>query len=527
MSKRFASPCADVEERLRFEGLVAELLVGFVNIPPDKVDGAIVDAQRRICEALGLDRSTLSKHLADSREIELTHSWARPEFTPNPLIPAGRIFPWMFQQLLSGRTVQFASVEDLPAEASVDKETLRRMGPKSNVSFPLVAGGKMLGALSFGALRAERQWSGDLVDRLRLIAELFANALSRKAADEALRHALDEVRQLKDRLQQENLYLQQENRLYTGSEFVGESAAILEVQSLVRRVAPTPSAVLITGETGTGKELVAQAIHDRSERRARTMVKVNCAALPAALIEGELFGRDKGAYTGAMNQQKGRFEIADGSTFFLDEIGDLPLELQSKLLRVLQEGQFERLGSTRTQKVDVRIIAATNRDLPAMIKAGTFRSDLYYRLNVFPIHIPPLRERPDDILPLAWFFVREFSERMGKKIDSIPKKTVAALMSAPWPGNVREMRNVIEHAIIMSDGATLRVAPLGGANPEAHATPVTLRETEKQAISQALRQTNGRICGKNGAAELLDLKPTTLHSKMKKLGLSRFKETTI
>jgi transcriptional regulator with GAF, ATPase, and Fis domain len=287
-----------------------------------------------------------------------------------------------------------------------------------------------------------------------------------------------------------------------------------------KRVAQTDTAVLITGETGTGKELLAQAIHDMSSRRAKSMVIVNCAALPPALIESELFGREKGAYTGAMTRQIGRFEVADGSTLFLDEIGDLPLDLQVKLLRVLQDGRFERLGSNHTLTANVRVIAATNRDLGAMVRDGRFREDLFHRLNVYPIEVPPLRARVSDIPFLVWRFVQEFNKKMGKSIDAIPKQTMERLKQYPWPGNVRELRNQVERGMIVSDGHSLTIDLPGGA-PGPASIPVTLEEVERKHIRDVLERVQWRISGKGGAAEILGLLPTTLHSRMKKLGISR------
>ena len=280
--------------------------------------------------------------------------------------------------------------------------------------------------------------------------------------------------------------------------------------------------MLLLGETGTGKEVLAQAIHEASARNNRPMVKVNCAALPATLIESELFGREKGAFTGALARQAGRFEIADGSTIFLDEVGELPLELQLKLLRVLQEGEFERVGSTKTIKVDARVIAATNRPLAQAVAEGKFRQDLYYRLDVFPIEVPPLRDRLEDIPFPSWIFVKEFSNSMGKPIEEIAETSMAALIDYPWPGNIRELRNVIERAMILSRGPMLQIK-LGHttSRPQpAKNTPVaTLEGAERSHILQALERCGWRIRGLNGAAEQLDIKPTTLESRMKKLGI--------
>ena len=287
-------------------------------------------------------------------------------------------------------------------------------------------------------------------------------------------------------------------------------------------MALTSSTVLLLGETGSGKEVLAQAIHDASTRKDRPMIKVNCAALPASLIESELFGREKGAFTGALARQPGRFEIADGSTIFLDEVGELPLELQPKLLRVLQEGEFERLGGSKTIKVDARVIAATNRPLEQAVREGRFRQDLFYRLDVFPIEVPPLRDRREDIPLLSWTFVKEFSNSMGKPIEEIADDSMSALEDYHWPGNIRELRNVIERAMILSQGPKLYIKLSHTAlRPVAvKAMAGSLDEAELTIIRQAVEQCNWRIRGSNGAAALLNMKPTTLESRIKKLGLT-------
>jgi formate hydrogenlyase transcriptional activator len=516
-----ARPPADLEERLRFEVLLTDLSAHFVNIPSDKVDGAIENAQQRICEALGLDRSTLFQLREPSRDFATTHSWARAGFKPNALVSVSKLYPWVVQQILAGRSIQFSSVEELPAEAVVDKENIRRVGQKSNVTFPLVAGGKVLGALAFGALKAERRWPEALVGRLRLIAEIFANALSRKATDAALRQALAQVQQLKDQLEQENAYLRQEVKEFHGHRrLTGRSPALQRVLAQIEQVAPTGSTVLLQGETGTGKEVIASVIHDLSPRSGRAMVTVNCAAIPATLIESELFGREKGAYTGALTRQAGRFETASGSTIFLDEVSELPPEVQAKLLRVLQEKEIERLGSHKVVKVDIRIIAATNRDLEKLVREGRFRQDLYYRLNVFPIKVPPLRERREDIPPLVWAFVKEFATQFGKQIQSIGQATMDQLQRYPWPGNVRELRNAIERAMIVSSGTRLKIEHPDTGATEAQPSQA-MEEVEREHVLRVLEQTGWRIRGKKGAAAILGLKPTTLEFRMAKLGLRR------
>jgi len=366
---------------------------------------------------------------------------------------------------------------------------------------------------------AARVTSRDAGGRAVKTFGVLRDITERRQREEALLRSYAEIERLKDRLQAESDYLKAEIRIvHPHGEVTGRSPAIQKVLRLVEQVAPTDSSVLVRGETGSGKELVAQAIHRLSSRRGHLLVKVNCAALPSGLVESELFGREKGAYTGAMTRQIGRFEVADGSTIFLDEIGELSPEVQAKLLRVLEAGEFERLGSPRTIKVDVRVIAATNRDLVEEINKGRFREDLYYRLNVFPIRVPPLRERAEDIPLLVWTFLEECSSRMGKKITQVPRRTMEALQRHRWPGNVRELRNVIEHGAILTNGDTLKVPVLDDAAPVG-TPPPTLADSERGLILRALESTGWRVKGPRGAAAALGLNPSTLYSRMKKLGV--------
>ncbi|MBI4573364.1 MAG: sigma 54-interacting transcriptional regulator [candidate division NC10 bacterium] len=371
--------------------------------------------------------------------------------------------------------------------------------------------------------------------------------LERKHAEEALRIAHLEVERLKNRLQAENVYLQEEiRREHDFVEMVGSSPALLAALRKVEQVAPTDSTVLLSGETGTGKELIARAVHNRSARKVRPLVKVNCSAISGGLVESELFGHVKGAFTGAIERRVGRFELADGGTIFLDEVGELPLETQVKLLRVLQEGEFEAVGSSKTVRVDVRVIAATNRDLEEAVRAGRFRSDLFYRLNVFPLKVPPLRERRSDIPQLVMFFLSRFSKRFGKGIETVSQETLDRLTGYPWPGNVRELQNVIERAAILSQEPCLRLGPdflpaegsehppragVGGDGSDPGALPgsgggsppgpLTLEEVERRHILAVLEQTGGVVEGARGAARILNLHPNTLRSRMKKLGIRR------
>jgi PAS domain S-box-containing protein len=346
----------------------------------------------------------------------------------------------------------------------------------------------------------------------------------RKKAEQALRDALSEVEQLKNRLQAENIYLQEEIRTQQNfEEIVGASPAIQRVFQNIERVSRTDTTVLITGATGTGKELVARAIHTLSSRKERPLITVNCGALPSGLIESELFGHEKGAFTGATVRKKGRFELADGGTIFLDEIGELPLETQAKLLRVLQEQEFERVGGAQTIKVNVRVIAATNRNLEESVKQSTFRTDLFYRLNIFPIHLPSLQERRGDIPVLTNHFVNKFSRRMGKKIDQVSAEALEKLSRYDWPGNVRELANVIERAVILCDGGVLQTDHIGIASAEVTSVDEipTLEAAERTHILEALKKTKGVVGGPNGAAKLLGLNRTTLLAKMKKLGIEK------
>ena len=350
-------------------------------------------------------------------------------------------------------------------------------------------------------------------------------------AEENLKNALNEVQKLKSRLQKENLYLQEEIKVeHNFEEIIAGSRTVRKMLKQIEQVAPTDATVLVCGETGTGKELVARAIHNLSTRRERALVKVNCAALPQNLIESELFGHEKGAFTGAFSRKTGRFELADGGTIFLDEIADMPLELQAKLLRILQEGEFERLGDPRTIHVDVRVLAATNRVLEEAIENGEFREDLYYRLNVFPINCPPLRDRKDDIPLLVRHFVGKYTPKLGKQIESIPIDVMDSLQRYDWPGNVRELENIIARAVIISSGKELEmgdwlsrktVAPDVTQNATMKDVERQQKDIEREHILGVLEATGWRVSGPKGAARILGLKPTTVEARMKKLGINR------
>jgi len=386
-------------------------------------------------------------------------------------------------------------------------------GIDSVCSAPMIVGNRRLGTLTIGRAGGEPFTDDD--------EELLAAVASQVAFSVVNALAFQEIAALKDKLAAEKGYLEEEIRTdYNFEEIVGRSRALKSVLHQAATVAPTDSTVLILGETGTGKELIARAIHNLSRRRERTFVKVNCAAIPTGLLESELFGHERGAFTGAIAQRVGRFELADGGTLFLDEVGDLPLELQPKLLRVLQEQAFERLGGSRTHRVNVRVVAATNRPLADAADSGEFRSDLYYRLNVFPLTLPPLRERREDIPDLVRYSVQRFASHLNKRIESIPPDSMAVLCAYDWPGNVRELENAIERAVIVTPGRVLQVpvADLRRREPVAPAAR-TLQATERDAILRTLRETNGVLGGPNGAATRLGIKRTTLQSRMRKLGI--------
>jgi formate hydrogenlyase transcriptional activator len=401
------------------------------------------------------------------------------------------------------------------ADALNEHETtvIRGEGFESVCALPLISRNRTLGVLTLGS-RVENTFSPEDVDFMLRAAGQVAIAI-----ENAL--AYQEIAELKDKLAQEKLYLEDEIRTTADFEgIVGQSSALRQALELVETVAPSDSTVLLLGETGTGKELLARGIHDRSRRKDRTFVKLNCAAIPTGLLESELFGHERGAFTGAVTQKTGRLELADQGTMFLDEVGDIPLELQPKLLRVLQDGEFERLGSTRTKKVNVRLVAATNRDLDRMIEERQFRSDLFYRLNVFPIRVPPLRERPEDIPLLVTYFSQKYARRMQKRIESIPAAAMRKLARWHWPGNVRELQNLVERAVILTRSSTLAISVPELANGGATLAPARSENVDEQEnIVRVLKETKGRVGGPNGAAARLGLKRTTLLTRMKKMGI--------
>jgi len=634
-----------LSRRLDFEKLLAELSAELVAMESHEVDRAIIQGLKRLGEFLGADRARMWRFTANRDDLVSTHVWAVPGIEPMPVTPLLEHFPWTMRQLQHGRPVVFSRPDELPQEAQVDRQSMVASGIKSFVVFPLGMGSNFMGTLSMTALRSHKIWPPGLVQELRPIGEMFANALRRSQADIELKQAelkyrvvadftynweywknLDgslryvspscerisgyrpeellsrpdllreiilpedrdrwdahdcdaledpevrevqfriqradgairwiehvcqpvtgdagefigiragnqditerkqgelEIARLKEQLQADYRYLREEIKLTHDFEhIIGNSNELKYVLHKVEQVAPSRTTVLILGETGTGKELFARAIHSASPRRDRPLIKVDCASLSPTLIESELFGHEKGAFTGAQSRKIGRFELAHDATIFLDEIGELPLELQTKLLRVVQEGEFERLGSSQPLKVDVRIIAATNRDLEEEVRKGRFREDLWYRLHVFPITVPPLRQRQEDIPLLVKAFVRRFNRKIGKEVTKIPPQVMENLRQYPWPGNVRELENIIEGAVINTDGPVLQLAgEMKTPLPAPPASPSeSLEAVERSHILQILGKVGWKIDGKQGAAARLNINPSTLRSRMRKLNIFR------
>lgn len=530
MSRQTTAPA---EERLEFEALLVDTSAALISAAPAAIDTAVEGALERLRAFFDVDRAGLLTVSHDRHGVSITHEAYGPGVPHVPTtFELERLFPWSYRlAVVEQRAVVVPRVADLPPEAAADRASWTRFGAGSNLTVPVASGGVVTHLVSLGAVGRERPWPVDFIPRVRLLGEMCVSAVLRARIVRELQGALDEARRLKDFIEQENVQLRREIAGPVVSGIVSSaSGAMRQVLQLAAQVAATDATVLITGETGTGKERVASFIHEGSARAARHMVRVNCSAIPAALIESELFGREKGAYTGALTRQIGRFELAHGSTLFLDEIGDLSLEIQVKLLRVLQERTIERLGSPSPVPVDVRIIAATNRDLGAAVRAGTFRSDLFYRLNVFPLVVPPLRARREDIPALVETLLAELSPAIRKRFTGVTPASLQALSAYEWPGNVRELRNALERAMILAQGPTLTVDVPGEPARQASRRPPGdghprsaggLREWERERITQVLLETGWRIRGAKGAAAVLDLKPTTLEKRMVRLGIRR------
>jgi PAS domain S-box-containing protein len=515
-----------VGEQLEFERLIADIAARLAQAEQEQLNDTIDSTLRILGKFLRTERAFFARFSGDEKSLRHTNIWAEEGISvPSTLLELdiAADIPWLAQQIRNGRVINAGpGSTGLPDEAKKLRHWLERNGINSGVVVPISVEGESIGMLGLDTVLQPREYPEVVVDRLRIVADMIGSTLHRVQAQTALQESLGQVKQLSDRLKQENIYLRDEITLqHRHHDIVGQSDVMKRVLSEAEQVAATDSTVLILGETGTGKELLAHAIHNLSSCRERPMLTVNCSALPPSLIENELFGREKGAYTGALTKQMGRFEVADGSTIFLDEITELQLDLQTKLLRVLEDGIFERLGTSQSIKVDVRVIAATNRDLAKEVSQGRFREDLYYRLNVFPLTVPPLRERREDIPLLVWTFVNEYGERMGKTIESIPRKSMEGLQRYFWPGNVRELKNVVERAMILSQGPGLQIDLPRTSASDRPESMMTLEEVEKRHITNVLETSGWRVRGKNGAAEILGLKPTTLDSRIKKLAIPR------
>ena len=645
----------ELEERLRFEQLISDLSARFIHLPSERLDDEIEVALKQVLEFFQVDRCGLLHLLPHKDAWEITHVAYSEHSTPIPKdteLPRS-IHPWAYEKLaIKGEIVSFTSVDDLPNEAHVDKQTWIEWGILSNLVIPILTSESLVHIISINAMQTERVWPEEFIPRLQLLGEILVSAMERCMADQSLsQHAarlnlaansagaglweldfstnlfwvteqtrkifgyhpeevinmerfeasvhpndlelirqvlsramgerepvhveyrildgdgclkwvssrgqpyfkssgetdrlmgvsldiselkqmeeelnerLKEIEKLKLQLENENLYLRKELKMKKGFyKIVGDSKALQSVIFAARQVASTDATVLIYGETGTGKGMMANAIHQMSARKDRPLITVNCSALPHNLIESELFGREKGAFTGAHARQAGRFEVANGGTIFLDEVGEMHLELQSKLLRVLQEGEIERLGSAKTIKVNVRVLAATSRDLKEEVRKRRFREDLFYRLNVFPISIPPLRQRTEDIPLLAQYFTEKYAHKMHKQIESIPRTTMKTLLEYDWPGNVRELEHVIERGVILTSGHSFRLAGQLKSSLSVDSKDEPLKDlatVEREHILKALRETDWRIEGPSGAASILKLHPSTLRFRIKKLGICR------
>jgi len=521
----------ELEKHREFERLVTKVSLRIVGQTGVDLESSIQAALLDVSSFFGVDAVRLYRLSPGGDVLKFRLNWFSEHLAPPQemdVILAGT-YPNIASQLMNGDPMVFGSLKECPQIPELLK-ILEFFGTKAGAGVPLEIDDTGVDVFAMDQVLNVHEWPEDIVERCKTIGQVLLSAVRRREAEHDLEARYKEIKKLKNRLDQENTYLMEEIEIQReNDDIVGKSHLIRSTLSQAKRVAVQDTAVLVLGETGTGKGLIARDIHKKSRRRNRPLITVNCAALPATLIESELFGHEKGAFTGALNQKLGRFELADGGTMFLDEVGDLPLELQAKLLRVLEDQEFERLGSSKTRVVDVRIIAATNRNLDVLIEEGKFRADLFYRLGVFPIRVPGLAERRSDIPLLVWFFISELQHKLGKTITKIPSESMDALTSYDWPGNVRELRNIIERAMILSPTSVLELGDWFPGSPAStsitsqirKATGETLDEVQRAYILEVLQACDWKIHGENGAAERLGLKRTTLQSRMKKLGIER------
>ena len=516
---------AKLARRELFQKLVTDLSSRLVKVSDDQADKEVSACLSEVCRYVGAERSFMFWLSQETGLAEMTHFSSD---VGNPFGSAVSLskFPQFLKKLGMGESVRIDDTSALPDEFGQDRDSLVGYGIKSLLVMPLTLAGEVVGGMTMGRIHEQRDWTDQDVTEVRVVAELLTSYVLRLKSRRALDEALSSLKRATDRLEAENVYLREEVELSHGfDDIIGQSRVVLRSLQQVEQVAPTRATVLVLGETGTGKELIARALHELSDRKDRPLVKVNCAALPANLVESELFGYEKGAFTSADSAKRGRFDLADGSTLFLDEIGEIPIELQAKLLRVLQEGEFERLGGTKTVKVDVRLVVATNRDLTEAVAEGTFRSDLYYRINTFPIEMPALRDRGDDIQLLTEHFVKLHSQRLNREINEISSEMMRQLRLYPWPGNVRELEGIVQRALISSRGPVLGLAePLISSTDTPRiigSTIADLKLVERDHILSVLEETDWKISGQKGAASRLGIPPSTLRSKMKKLSIDR------
>jgi transcriptional regulator with GAF, ATPase, and Fis domain len=502
-----------------FERLAVRLSSSFSSLQPDEVEASVGTALEEIGRTFSVDECTLIVYRSGGT-AGVVRSWADPPHTPCTDADLASM-PWLVQRLARNTVVAVTPTAQVPFAARIDRAHAAATGVEARLAVPVVVGSRVTYGLMLGSRQRHTDWRAPVIERLRLFGEILGAGLARVLQVDPPGAARDE-----DDSEEEPRPAVESRNEGESKGVVGDSARLRLALERLAQVAPLDTTVLLLGETGTGKELFARVLHESSRRRKKPLVTVNCAALPPTLIESELFGHERGAFTGAAAMRQGRFELADGGTILLDEVGDLAPELQAKLLRVLQEGEFERVGSSKTRRVDVRVIAATHVDLETAVSEGRFRADLYYRLSVFPVTLPPLRDRPEDIPTLVWFFIHRHQRDLGRRITSIPPEVMDVLQRHDWPGNVRELENVIARAMIRSTDGTLRLddAPvaspprrIGGA--KAPEDLETLDAVQRSHIERVLRECGGRINGAGNAAVRLGLHPNTLRFRIKKLGV--------
>jgi len=520
----------DIERHREFERLVAKISTRFVGLSGPEFEQAIQTALGDICTYFDVDAVRLYRLSPGGEVLKFRLNWVSGHLAPPKEMEVihGSTYPAIASRHMKGESTIFGSLSECP-QIPEFLNILKFFGTRAGVGVSLEIDASGVDIFAMDKVLADHVWPKEAVDHCKTIGRVILSAITRREAELDLADRFSEIQQLKNRLEQENIYLQDEIEINQDDELIGKSHVFRAALVQAKQVASTDSTVLLLGETGTGKGLLARRIHELSGRSQRPMITVNCAALPSSLIESELFGHEKGAFTGAIAQKIGRFELADGGTIFLDEVGDLPIDLQAKLLRVLQEQEFERLGSSTTRTVDARVIAATNRDLDKLIEQGEFRADLYYRLGVFPIRAPALRERRGDIPLLFWFFISELRHRLGKEFVETSAQTMAVLTDYDWPGNVRELKNIVERAMILSTVPELRLGDWFPGRRDSTGIAFrphtqqgeTLEEVERVHMEKVLVACDWKIRGEGGAAERLGLKRTTLQSRMKKLGIER------